>query len=293
MSKNKRIAVLFSGYMRDYKYTSHIPIINSIYTDVFIHTWADTGFKNMKRHIDNNKWLLDDNKLIDFNLLIRQYCPVKISVENNRGKLNEFSLINKIDPIFLYSGQAKDDASKYINSQLYSLYMAYKLMCDYENEHNFKYDGIIRLRFDLNIVNIDWTGIFEDIDTNNMFFPHAACNNHKHCGGGGGCLSCDKNIEHDKHTNDICDLWFYGKRDIVAIGCELYLNSLKILEENHEHNLQELEKSKIYKKHGNFVYISHMIDIEEKFVCFYPERLLREIYKDIPCMSSKHLCGKL
>ena len=137
-------------------------------------------------------------------------------VENNEDLLDSFSLSGKISPIFLYSGQAKDDATKYINSQLYSINAAYKLICEYEIEQGFKYDAIIKLRFDYNISHLNFTKIQEEIADDCMYFPHADCNSHKHAGGGGGCISCDKLLAHDNHTNDLCDIWFYGNRETYA-----------------------------------------------------------------------------
>jgi hypothetical protein len=286
-----RIAVILCGFLRNHKYTSHIPIINSCHVDIFIHTWDDYGFKNERRLIEQS-WLSKKSVPINEDQIRQQYKPVAMLVENNAEKLKTFSLKGKISPVFLYSGQAKDDATKYINSQLYSIYSAYQLVCKHEEENNFKYDAILRMRFDYNLLNINWTGILEDITTPYMFFPHAACNGHKHSGGGGGCLSCDKQELHDKHTNDICDIWFYGKRDVAAKACEVFLHGLEILEKNHDENMLMLSRSAYSEKDG-FVYISSTKDIEDKFVAFYPERLLREALEGIPCKSSRNMSGRI
>ena len=290
-----RVAVLFCGYLRQNKYESHLQLINSPHTDVFIHTWDEHGFKNNRRLIDKS-WLSNNKTEIDIDLLKNQYKPVKIKIENNYELLDELSLINKIKPIFLYSGQAKDDASKFINSQLYSIYSAYQLMCEYEKEQGFKYDAIIRLRFDYNITHLDWTSILQEINlgSEGMYFPHASCNSHSHPNGGGGCLSCDKDIEHEKHTNDMCDIWCYGTRHAAGIACETYLHALDIMKINHEANMEALKTSRYsITKDGNFVYISSTKDIENEYVCMYPERLSREHLTGISCKSSKHIQGRI
>ena len=290
---NSKIAVLFCGYIRNNKYTSHLPIINSEQCDVFIHTWDDYGHKNDARLI-NHVWLSNKISKIDPEALKKMYKPVSMLVENNRDMLDSFSIKDKISPLFLYAGQARDDASRYINSQLYSLHAGYKLICDYEVAHGFKYDAILRLRFDFNITNINWMGILTDVQSDNMFFPHAACNAHRHTGGGGGCMSCDSNTPHEKHTNDICDIWFYGKRDVASKACEMYLNGLAVMQENHEHNMALLKDDRVYSAtKDNYVYITSTRDIENKYVAFYPERILRETLRGIACKSSKNISGKI
>ena len=285
-----RIAVLFSGYLRQNKHISHAQLINSPYVDIFIHTWSDKGFKNEKRLIDKS-WLSDKAAPVSTETIIKQYNPKKILIEENN--LDEFSLVGKISPIFLYSGQAKDDATRYINSQLYSINAAYNLMKQYETEENFRYDAIMRVRFDFNITHLDWSGIIEDIKQDCIYFPHASCNSHRHAGGGGGCLSCDAGQEHDKHTNDICDIWFYGNRETAARACQIYEQGLNIMLASQEANMKMLAEHKAYTEKDGYVYISSTRDIENRYVCFYPERMLREGLVGIPCKSSRRMSGKI
>lgn len=285
-----RIAVLFSGYLRQNKHVSHAHLINSPHVDIFVHTWKDKGFKNERRLIERS-WLSDKASPISEETIKKQYGPKKMLVEDNR--LDSFSLAGKVSPIFLYSGQAKDDATRYINSQLYSISAAYGLMEQHEEEEGFRYDAIIRMRFDFNITNIDWNGILEDIKRDCVYFPHAGCNGHRHAGGGGGCLSCDGGHEHKKHTNDICDIWFYGKRDLAARACQIYEIGLDIMIENHEANMKMLYEQKAYSEKDGFVYIASTRDIESRYVCFYPERMLREGLEGTACMSSRRMSGRI
>lgn len=290
--KQKRLAVILSGYLRHSQHHSHLPLIQDKNVDIFIHTWNEYGFKNEMRLIDN-VWLSGCDCMIDVDSLQDLYKPVKISVEDNRKILDEFSLLRSISPVFLYAGQAKDDATKYVNSQLYSLNAAYQMVCDHETENGFKYDGILRLMFDYQIEFIDLTGVLKDLDSADVHFPHAGCNCHKHAGGGGGCMLCDKNKEHDKHGNDLCDLWFYGRRDLVGPACEMYFKAFQVLSDNHAANMEFLSGSNYSVSKDGFVYISSTKDIEEKFVCFYPERILREVLTGTCCKSSKFIRGKL
>lgn len=290
--KQKRLAVVLSGYLRSWQYQSHRPLIEAQNVDIFIHCWSEYGFKNKMRLIDNI-WLSNMDSDIDADKLKDIYKPVKIIVEDNRKILDSFSLLGSISPICLYSGQAKDDATKYVNSQLYSLNAAYKLVCEHEIENGFQYDGILRLMFDYQIECIDMQSMFKDLDLAELYFPHANCNSHKHTGGGGGCLLCDKNKEHDKHGNDLCDLWFYGRRDLIGPACEMYLKAFEVLSKNHGSNIEMLKCSNYSVNKDSCVYINNTRDIEEKFICFYPERILREVLCGTCCKSSKRITGKI
>ena len=306
---NKRIAVVMCGYVRNYEKVcaSHKKLLSQANVDLFIHTWDDIGLKNnirFKNNPESKKWLNDKSPSLDIDKLKSIYNPVKIKVENNKQILQDLSLLNKISPIFAYIGQARDDCSKYINSQLYSIYEGYKLVEEYENENEFKYSCIIKLRFDFLINHCSFSGIMSDIENYDaVWFPHAHLNRHSHAGGGGGCRLCDNhnsgkiitnNVsqikKHTKHTNDICDIWFYGNRNNVRHAFELFLHGQSIMEKNHESNLQTY-KTVNNIVDGEYIYIVNTADIENKIVCFYPERLLREHLCEIACKSSCNLQG--
>jgi hypothetical protein len=292
-NKNPRLAILLCGYVRNYKnvIAHQRKLLDYPFVDVFIHTWDDHGFKNHGSLI-NKEWIKPNNPKIDLDNIHDTYHPVKVKVENNQQVLPTLSLRGKVSPIFVFHGQAKDDCSRYINSQLYSIYEAYKLMEEYENENNFKYDGIIKLRFDFLLGHVDIVNILNDIEKDAVWFPHARYNHHGHHGGGGGCISCDRSIPHDDHTNDVCDVWFYGKRNSAQKACETFLHGERIMKENHTTNLQKYKSTRhIEDTNQDIVYIVNFQDIEKNIVCFYPERLLRENLKGIKCLSSMNLRG--
>lgn len=286
-----RIAVVFCGYARRYQKICefHKKLIDIPNVDVFIHTWDDIGLKS--RDHQTNIWIDVNSPKLDIDYMKSFYNPKKIKVENNHEILNTLSLKDKISPIFAFSGQARDDCSKYINSQLYSIYEGYKLVEEYENEHNFKYTAIVKLRLDFYMKYFDENAFLNDIQQNVIWFPHATCNNHRHAGGGGGCNTCDRmNIACKDHTNDICDIWFYGKRDLIQKAFEIYLTSYDIMQTNHENNLNRYKLTR-HKEDNNYVYIIDFKDIEANIVCYYPERLLREQLKNILCKSSRNIQG--
>lgn len=108
--------------------------------DVFIHTWynkEDIGTNRV------NSWghKIEEN-LNQFTLsnIFEKYNPKKFKIENQ---------INFCLPLEL------QDTNYHFNmtSMLYSMNEANNLKKQYEAENNFKYDVVIRTRFDLNILD--------------------------------------------------------------------------------------------------------------------------------------------
>jgi hypothetical protein len=257
--------------------------------DIFIHTWDDYGFKNKDT---DSSWLKETNEKINVDFIKNHYNPVSMVVENNKSILSSLSLVGQIKPIFLYGGQARDDATKYINSQLYTIHKCFLLVKEHEDKNNFKYDAVMKFRFDYVPFFFDLDNIIKNMDEDTIWFPHARHNKHSHYGGGGGCLSCDNCQSHQHHTNDVCDIWYYGKRDLMEHVCNLYIDAPKILERHTTSNLEKLRDLRIsHHEKGDFVYINSAANIEKHIVCYYPERLLREHLQGIPCKSCSAIHG--
>lgn len=291
---NKKIAVTFCGHVRDLNtvYKTHNKIIFHPNFDVFIHTWNDSGIKCKQQWFKH--WMSPDQVIITKEQVDNIYHCVDMIIEDNKSILETMSLIGKINPIFLFESQARDDASKYINSQLYSIYKAFNLVEKHMKFTGIEYVGLIKLRFDMKISHFNIPKIFDDMKNNTVYFPHGCCNMHKHFAGGGGCLTCDSECDikfHDKHTNDICDIWFYTNKNLMEYTCSMYNYSLGILQKNHKRNI-ELLSSLSHEMIDQFVYI-HGDAIEREIVCFYPERMLREHLNAFHCKSSKHIQGNI
>jgi hypothetical protein len=301
LTYNKKIAIIFTGHTRNLEkiYKSHIGLVFHPNINIFIHTWDDKGLKT-KNFNDNSPWIPENQEQISIDHIKDLYHPIDISMENNKNILKQMSYTRKISPIFLYECQAKDDASKYINSQLYSIYKAYLLLEKYQNDLGFEYDVVIKLRFDFDIHKIDLFEILKQMSEPRncpaVYFAHPLYNYHCHPGGGGGCLICDTENDiklHKKHNNDICDIWFYTDKYSIKRVCELFLNTLDIMKKNHQKNLELCYNMEVqFFVEKEFVYIvGH--DIEKEIVCFYPERMLREHLEDYHCKNSMHIVGKV
>lgn len=295
---SNKTALLLVGYVRHLSRTkkSHIEhLLNNPNLDIFIHTWTNAGYKNKKCEEYGQIWIEKDSPETNVEALVQFYNPKRYAVEDNDNMLNSFTYVGKLDKIFLHYGQAKDDASKYITSQLYTIQKCFSLMESFEAEHNFKYDNVIKMRFDYQISKFDYLSILRDCEENTIYFPHMHSSNHSHPGGGGGCLKCDKERQarrHDSHSNDFCDLWYYGKRDLMEKACNIYYHAEDILRKNHEENCRHYKETK-HEEKGPFVYIKDANDLENKIVCYYPERLLREHLIAEVCCSSMNICGEL
>lgn len=303
-----KFALLLSGHSRDFinHYNSHKVFIENPYIDIFIHTWIQKG----PRHEY-------ERELADISLIINLYKPSKILVEDEIPKKNIFSLRDRVSPIFvLWGWQQGDDASKYTNSKLYSMWKAMTLMEDYETENNIQYDGIIRMNFNLELKYFDFKGITEDIKNNilgvsknaiylpNVYFKHY---NKLESNIGGGCSKCDlesKNFNynyipnHIEHYNDLSMAWFYGKRNLCKYACELYLTAESIYTNAQGQNMINYLHVRS-KRYNNFIYIQQddvfqgkvysINNQTTKIICFNQERLMREHLKAYPCLTSNRI----
>lgn len=295
---SNRTAVLLSGYVRHFSRNkkTHIEfLLNNPNIDVFIHTWTDVGYKNRKCEQHGQIWIDNQSPMTNIDELISVYKPKAYLVEENANFLHTASLVGKLDKIFLHYGQAKDDASRYITSQLYTIKKCFSLMEEYEIENDFKYDVVIKMRFDFNIMKFDYPNILKDSLADIIYFPHAHSSSHSHPGGGGGCLKCDAEgmaRKHDAHSNDFCDLWYFGKRSLMEKACTIYYHAENIMKSKHADNISRYLDTN-HEEISPFVYIKNPSELENIIVCYYPERLLREHLISEICCSSLHICGEL
>lgn len=303
-------ALILSGYSRDFidHYPTHKIFIENPYIDIYIHTWTHKG----PRYEYNEK-------LADILTLTNLYNPNKIIVEDVKSMKSTFTLLGKITPIFLVWGQQGDDATRYINAQLYSTWKAMTLIQDYEITNNVKYSSIIKMNFNLDITNFDFKGIIKNI-TPNIFNENKnglyvankyynKFNNYIYPYTGGGCTRCDIEAKyihysfipkHPYHFNDIAEAWFWANRIIGQKACELYLHAQQIMIDNHIQNIANYPNVR-YKQYREFIYIQEPVDYQGKvynidnknklIICFYPERLMREYMVNNACISSVNISG--
>ena len=227
----KKIALLLSGNIRTFFYNDsyiakkYTELVNSQDIDVFIYTDNnDFNYNNIqylsekntekilgnpdipetnKRKYSNNIEFMnyDDsckilNKILFEcfdqklkNLYIEDFDKDLINNIYDKNNINHVTFMNNI-----YSNFQRKNA---LMCQFYKLYKCYNLMTNYENQNNFKYDIIIKSRFDgaLNINNND----IRLLDLNNNLY-------------------CEGNEVH------LYDWWAIGNRFIMDKYCNYYLN---------------------------------------------------------------------
>lgn len=287
-----KFAVLFFGYTRNLKsnYNHHVQILN-LKPDVFMHTYNNPGNKARRKRLED-KWInnADFNKGIDVNFIKSRYGPKDLIIERNN--IESFS-INDGDLIPLFSAQAYDDATKYINSQLYTKNMVCTMKSNYEKKMNFKYDLVLLVRFDYKFMSIDFQSLLS-LDTSKIYFPgRSSC--HTHPGGGGGCRKCTEGIHHfgSKHVNDMCDIWALSSSNNIDYVGNLSGKSKDILYSTRKKTYSYVLKNNIsHRRINNFVYINTNIE-DEDVVCYYPERLLREYLVNHICVTYEGLSGRV
>lgn len=149
-----RVAICLSGQTRTYEKcfdSQYNHIIKKYNCDVFIHTWVYNGLypktpDNLhycrEYSINNYDKYLNNNYLID-SKVISLYNPKKILIEYPDKNF----FINK----------SPSDNIKFFNAIMmyYSIYQSNQLKIKYENDRNFKYDIVIRCRFDLFFESLD------------------------------------------------------------------------------------------------------------------------------------------
>lgn len=258
-------ALILSGFTEDFitYYDSHKVFIDNPYIDIYIHTWSTRGDR-YEYHTEQT----------DINDLINLYNPINIQIEDIHT--HEFSYVNDFDLLFFKNTQEHDDASRYLNPRLYSLYKAYELI------DTTKYKIIMRLNFNMNIINFDYKQICMDISRDAFYV------NNK------GCERCDMEItaplyytekSHPYHFNDIGSLWFYANVNIGSYACKLYSNLYNITYDAYQTNVANY-LSIPYRQYRKFVYILGKNDTVQ---CLYEPTLWKIYMKEYWCLSSKSI----
>jgi hypothetical protein len=142
-----RIAILFGGQLRTGVETSK-SVFNFLgdylpNCDFFVHTWDITSYKKgdySGSHSESFDWeaiKLKDDYLQEF---LEIYKPLKY----------------EITPFLKYREEVEDSKDYLMPHWAYSFWKSNELKKQYENENNFKYDYVIKLRGDL----IFWPNFF-------------------------------------------------------------------------------------------------------------------------------------
>lgn len=189
-----KIAVCISGQLRDYyNYIDNVfeKVINKYNADVFLHTW---------NHDDEKiKEALNSYKPVSH--LIEEFSPGKVIYSEKWLNINN-DIIEKEKITVEYDLKNGDLVGKPQNifSMYYSIFKANELKREYENEHKFKYDIVLRFRPDIEF-NVDL-----NFNNNIVIIPQTLC------------------------SYGICDHFAYGPSNLMDRYSDVWNNIERYLE---------------------------------------------------------------
>lgn len=264
-----KIALLICGTVRNYKknYQSWYKHLLSLFkVDIFFHTYDVYGFHNKN---DNNNMNVYDN----INL-INILKPKNYIIDSYENKLKYFK--NQVKTQCMRNGSPKPE---YIRSQLYSIYMANQLKLIYETENNFKYNIVIKIRFDtifysnFNMTDINLIQKYKNVilcgnsNIKTMLYKNACCN----------CIKKfnDKKFEKcELHTN-ISDIVLMSTSNIMDFYANIYFEYNTFLDQ-YQKNVKEKYSDMELKKYIKYTYDNLAIIYYNvpKIEYLYPEKVL-------------------
>jgi hypothetical protein len=160
-----KVALCLSGqprfYKRGYEFINKF-ILNVYQPDIFMHVWFDkskVGQPYLGSCWNNGRSDIVEDMTIEN--LQQLYNPIRVFHESE--KFNNENL-----PRIYDSNKARQE-SFITFSMFYSVLMANKLKIDYEIKNNFKYDCVLRMRFDWaldQLINLN------NFDLNKLYCPN-------------------------------------------------------------------------------------------------------------------------
>lgn len=195
-----RIAVCISGQPRSYKIGHQFLEKNILrnYVDVFCHTtWKEgTEFPNLS--IYNPKAMLIEEPL----------AP----------DLSKYTRVPPPQP----NWKVKDPAMA-TYCQLYSVYKANELKREYEKRNNFRYDWVIRIRYDFAINGqIPWF----DLDNSKLYIPNCRMTPRRDFGNDQFAFSSSENM--DKYAETFLHIDKFYDNGTIMIGEEMMSQNWKM-----------------------------------------------------------------
>ena len=216
------------------------------------------------------------------NLPVKDYCIL----DNNLEAFDRIKY-NATTPIHLYGIDPKATFAR-ITSQLYIRQKA----VDMVNVED--YDVILLCRSDLSNFNITTSDIHTTFTDKNTLIVNSGTHNHP--GGGGGCTECsvESRCSKEYHANDICDHWCVGSTLVMKNWSRVYDDVLDLYADIQgvDHELSRIGIPYVESQHTNEVTfyprIDNLIVIENNIHCYYPEKIMRSLFKDVKIIDATH-----
>jgi hypothetical protein len=178
-----RIAICFSGTLRQFKscyasFKTNIVDSNSCEIDIFVSTWK-SKIRHFKKHV-NDEGGIDEMKSL--------YKPVSVNIEKydherrlqlyQETQMQKFQ--SKAQEHHKCKGKHRKDKCRFCGSnnihnqigQLYNIWKANELKKQFEYENNFKYDLVVRTRFDNYFFNSLTDSLVEQVSNGSIWIPY-------------------------------------------------------------------------------------------------------------------------
>ena len=261
-----RLAICVNGHFRDMDavkaFWSKISKYDNV--DIYVHTWDQRGRRS-------HNWIKDKDDPVTEKSIRSIMKPTKIKIETMN--IDDYSISDKIT---LFKAQNLPGFYRFIGSQLYSWRESFLLI-----ENPYEYKCILRIRADYVLDHFDPDEMLAISDDTKESL-NVNCMNHKHYGGGGGCRRCTETKSPcATHSNDICDIFFYGHPAVMSRVMRMYEFTNILIRNFHEHNhtIGAYQNEKEIQPHptDENVFLCQSSDHWNDTVkCMYPERMIRE-----------------
>jgi hypothetical protein len=270
-----RVAILLTGHLRTFKKTYPIlreKVVLPMRADVFVHTWDTTGLQKVDPVYGP---IPDDSSKVDVAEIYRLLPEVvDARVESNSAFIARAKLKDS-KPYVFGAGSGTNwkmlsAKPTHIESQLYGIYSAFQLLEQHERKIGARYDLIIKLRSDAEV--IDFSPDLS-IQTTDLWIPSPPDSNHGHP----LCFACEAGVHEGRHATDVCDVYAYGGREAMEHYCCLW-NSLESV---YDRMCRENSKNITNPLASHGIRDEHVIvpiwknGASHRLHCFYPERIFR------------------
>ena len=263
----------------------------------YFHCWSETGLvKRLENEFIEGEYVR--GRYSDFDQLVSWLNPEAFSIESLSPEFEQKT--ENFPNVILNINQAGKRA---ILSQVYSIERANDIRREFERLNpKLRADVVLRLRFDLFPLELqieDYLWLVENKSVPVVFVQSPRY--HRHPGGGGGCLECERFFQeyrhfpdcnarfqeflknHQVHGNDICDLFAAATPAIMDRYASLFSRAEAIWQEINAHNADADRHAELavegVELHPDLRIVSVSGDygqtIENNVHCFYPEKLLR------------------
>lgn len=279
-----KIALLITGTTRNYvqNYPTWKKYLLDIYhVDIFFHTYDVVGYQKQE-----NKLITPDmTQYVDIKTVVSLIKPIKYKVDNLEHMLSFFR--NTMPTTFTNKSVAHPE---FIKAQLYSIFQANLLKKEHEKSNNFKYDLVIKIRFDTLFRSAFDKTDLNLIKSNNKIIL---------CGNPGitkmtfknGCFNCIQNLNNLKkiscknHT-PISDIVVISNSQNIDVYADSYITYDRFMNSVYKKCLdKEINHKYIIKKYPNNAILYRVPDSELEI--YFPEKYFAKVLEDYMLVNYK------